>query len=62
MSRPRILTDDQRKERKKISNNKPEYVEYRRQKALEYYYKKKLEKIEIVEIVQPEIKQPEIQK
>lgn len=69
MARPRKLTDEQRKERKKISNNKPEYIEHRRLKSLEYYYRKKLQINEIEEKVEPtpEIKEkvqpaPEIQK
>ena len=48
MPRIRLLTDAQRKENKKISNNKPENVEKRRLNSRRYYQRKKQENIFVV--------------
>jgi hypothetical protein len=48
MPRIRLLTDAQRKENKKISNNKPENVEKRRLNSRRYYQRKKEENLFIV--------------
>jgi hypothetical protein len=44
MPRTKVLTDEQRAERKKLSNDKPENKQKRRENSILYYYKKKLEK------------------
>lgn len=48
MPRIRLLTDAQRKENKRISNNKPENVEKRRLNSRRYYQLKKQENIFVV--------------
>ena len=46
MARPRTLTDEQRIENKKKSNDLEVNKERRRQNALIYYYKKKIQILE----------------
>ena len=46
MARPRIYTDEQRKQKQKESNDKPINQQRRRENSLIYYYKKQIEKRE----------------
>ncbi len=63
MARPRIYTDEQRKQKQKESNDKPINQQRRRENSLIYYYKKQIEKREAKEVLEniititiPEIK------